>query len=166
MADLHPDLRQADALLGTWAGTGHGEYPTIDSFDYAETVAFGHVGKPFLSYQQRTHSIDGDTSPPKPLHAETGYWRFPSPGRVEIIVSHPTGITEIDEGSIANVDGELVIDVHATSVTGSTTAKSVTALHRTFRVRDDTMTYRIAMAAVGQPLQHHLAATLIRQRVG
>jgi hypothetical protein len=42
------------------------------------------------------------------------------------------------------------------------TAKTVTALHRTFDLDGDRLTYTIAMAAVGQPLTHHLAAELHR----
>ncbi len=137
MPDLHPDLAHVAHLLGTWSGRGHGEYPTIDSFDYVETVTFSHVGKPFLRYEQRTRRIESDGSLGAPLHAETGYWRFPVPGRVEAVLSHPTGVTEVEEGSITvRSDGATVIDLASTSVTLTASAKSVTALgRRTIRSR-------------------------------
>lgn len=161
MPPLHPDLAPLAGLLGTWSGHGEGHYPTIESFGYAETITFGHVGKPFLAYGQRTRST-GDN--PLPLHAETGYWRVPSPGRVELILAHPTGVTEIEEGTIAAAtDGTLVVELATTSVGLSGSAKSVTALTRRFEVRDDTMSYDLAMAAVGEPLTHHLRATLLRE---
>jgi hypothetical protein len=42
------------------------------------------------------------------------------------------------------------------------TAKEVTALGRRFRVEGDELSYSVQMGAVGQPLQHHLAAVLHR----
>nr|WP_221220146.1 FABP family protein [Mycolicibacterium sp. BK634] len=146
-------------LLGTWVGAGAGEYPTIDSFGYREEITIGHVGKPFLTYSQRTRASDDG----RPLHAETGYFRVPSTGRIELVVVHPTGVTEIDEGTVAVERDGLAIDVASTSIGLTGSAKSVTALNRSIRLAGDQLTYRISMAAVGVPLTHHLAATLRRQ---
>ncbi len=165
MPAIHPDLAPVATLMGTWTGTGHGEYPTIDAFDYVESITFGHVGKPFLSYVQRTRSIGSSTAPAMPMHAESGYWRFPGAGRVEIVLCHPTGVVEIEEGTIElQLDGTIVIDIGSTHVAGTSTAKEVARLERTFRVTGDTIEYRVRMAAVGLPLQHHLAATLVRDQ--
>ena len=164
MTPLHPQLEQVACLLGTWTGRGQGEYPTIEAFEYAESITFGHVGKPFLSYTQRTRSLGGTGAPPQPMHAETGYWRFPAPGRVEVVLSHPTGVVEIEEGTIGTrLDGSIVIDLATTTVALTSTAKAVSALERRFIVHGDALDYTVAMAAVGTPMQHHLSATLYRE---
>jgi hypothetical protein len=151
---IHPDVEPIAFLLGTWHGEGEGHYPTIRPFGYREELRFWHVGKPFLAYAQRTWAFDDG----RPLHAEMGYWRPQPEGRIEIALAHPTGVVEVQEG---RVDG-LTITV-ASSVVGLTSsAKEVSRLERAFRVEDDVLTYDLSMAAVGQPLTHHLRATLRR----
>lgn len=155
---LHPDVEVLAPLLGVWEGSGAGEYPTIDDFGYVESVTFAHVGKPFLAYTQRTRASDDG----RPLHAETGYLRAPGPGRAELVLAHPTGIVELDEGSIEVTSTGLVIDVRSTTVGLSGSAKEVTAVERHIEVDGDELHYRLAMAAVGHPLTHHLEARLVR----
>jgi THAP4-like, heme-binding beta-barrel domain len=158
--DLHPNVAALAPLLGTWAGRGAGEYPTIEPFDYLEEVTFGHVGKPFLSYGQKTKAADDG----RPLHAETGYVRMPAPGRVELILAHPTGIAEILEGTLKVNWSATAIELTATTIGLSVSAKEVTALSRSFQIAGDELTYTVRMGAVGQPLQHHLSATLHRKQ--
>ncbi len=158
--DLHPDLEALAPLLGTWTGQGAGKYPTIPPFDYLEEAVFTHVGKPFLAYAQKTKSVtDG-----KPLHAETGYLRVPRPGHVELVLAHPSGITEIEVGTYSVSGGLIEIDMSTTAIGLTPTAKEVTALGRSFRLDGDELSYSVQMGAVGQPLQDHLAAVLHRQR--
>ncbi len=154
----HPDIAHLAPLLGTWRGSGHGEYPTIEPFDYHEEIRFGHVGRPFLTYRQRTrHAGDG-----RSLHAETGYLRSTGADRVELILAHPTGVTEICEGRVAVADDGLRLELDSTHVGNSSTAKLVTALGRSIHLAGDTIDYSLRMAAVGQPKRHHLSATLHR----
>ena len=157
--ELHPNLRALAPLLGTWQGRGVGEYPTIEPFEYLEEVVFSHVGKPFLVYGQKTKSAaDG-----APLHAETGYLRVPRPGQVELVLAHPSGITEIEVGRFIADGATIELEMSTTQISMAPTAKEVTALGRRFRLVGDELSYAVEMGAVGQPLQHHLSAVLHRK---
>jgi hypothetical protein len=154
MTELHPDVAPLAGLVGTWEGRGRGVYPTIEPFTYDETVVIGHAGKPWLAYQQRTKHADTGLA----LHAETGYWRLPGPGRVELVVAHPTGLVEVLEGAIE----QGACHLSSSLVAGTGTAKQVAATERHVSVVGDVMRYSVRMAAVGQPLQVHLEAELHR----
>ena len=152
-----PDIAHLVALLGTWRGRGRGDYPTIDDFEYLEEVTIGHVGKPFLSYAQKTRDAHTDL----PLHAESGYFRPVGVGEVELVVAQPSGIVELHTGAVT-AGQELRLELATLHVHTTPTAKSVTEVTRSITIAADTMHYEVAMAAVGQPLQHHLTATLQR----
>lgn len=153
-------LEPVQLFLGTWRGEGSGRYPTIDAFAYREEVQFWHVGKPFLGYQQRTRHPETGA----PMHAESGFWRVVGPvgpdgaAPVEATMAHPTGITEVLTGTVAG--GRIAVITEL--VTRTPTAKEVTTVQRTMTVAGDVLTYEVHMAAVGQALQFHLAATLHR----
>ena len=160
----HPDIAHLAPLLGTWRGRGQGSYPTIESFGYLEEITFGHVGKPFIAYTQKTRHAETDL----PLHAEAGYLRPVGLDRLELVLVQPSGIVEMHEGVISR-DGaddaiETTIALASTTVLTTATAKDATSVTRTLTISgtgaDAEINYRLSMAAVGLELQHHLAASL------
>ena len=161
MFELHPLCEPLAPLLGTWRGTGRGSYPTIDDFAYTEELVFGHVGKPFLSMVQRTR--DGSTG--QPLHAESGYLRALGDGSVELTVAQPSGVVELDVGSVIETSDGLVMELESAEVGLTPTAKSVTAVRRRLQLSGETLVSELWMAAVGEAdLIHHVRAELSKLR--
>lgn len=154
---MHPLCEPLAPLLGTWRGRGRGSYPTIDDFAYTEELVFSHVGKPFLSMGQRTR--DGSTG--QPLHAEAGYLRALPDGAVELTVAQPSGVVEVDVGSVTETSDGLVVELESAEVGLTSTAKSVTAVRRRLEVTGSTLISELWMAAVGEAdLIHHVRAEL------
>jgi hypothetical protein len=74
------------------------------------------------------------------------------------VLAHPTGIVEVEEGQVEGT----VIELGTTQTACTSSAKDVRALSRHLEVHRDVLSYQLAMAAVGRPLQHHLAGELRR----
>lgn len=143
-------------LVGTWRGHGNGEYPTIASFDYDDEMVFTDIGKPFLAFTERT-SIDGE-----PRHVESGFWRMPSDGVVELIVAIPTGQGEVGSGTAhLDADGTLLLSTDS-AVLCVPSAKRVDRIVRRLRVQGDTLRHELFMEAVGQGLTLHLTSEMVR----
>jgi hypothetical protein len=159
-APLHPDLAPLAFLLGRWEGAGVGGYPTIESFQFGQEMVFSHNGKPFLSYTSRTWLLDADGHLGRPLATESGFWRPQPDGKVELLLAHPTGITEIYLGEINGTRVDLITDV----VARTETAKEYSAGRRLYGLIGAGLGWAYDMAAVGQPLQSHISAQL--KRVG
>ncbi|MGZ4591326.1 MAG: FABP family protein [Actinomycetes bacterium] len=156
--DLPAELVPLAFLLGTWQGVGVGGYPTIDEFRFGQEVEFSENGKPFLHYISRTWLLDDEGNQVRPLAQETGYWR-PQPGnKLEVLLSHPTGFVEIYVGEVDGAKIELQTDV----VARTDTAKPYTAGHRLYGLVNGELLWAFDMAAVDQPLQPHISATLRR----
>jgi hypothetical protein len=151
VATLPPEVEPLAWLLGTWAGEGRGVYPTIDDFAYGEETTFTCPGKPFVAYAQRTWALDDG----RPLHSETGYLR-PRDGGVEGLIAEPLGIVEVYAGTL---EGEH-LELRSTTIAATPTAKEITAVRRSLWREGGRLRIVVDMAAVGEPLQSHLDATL------
>ncbi|MEU9674081.1 MULTISPECIES: FABP family protein [Streptomyces] len=160
----HPLLAPVTGFLGTWRGTGSGGYPTLEAdFTYAQEVTFSHDGRPFLAYESRAWLLDADGKPLRPSARETGWWRLQPDGRMEALITQPTGIAEILSGHAR--DG--AVDLATEQVALAPTAKQVDATRRRYTLTDpDTLAFVHDLAAVGRPLQHHLSAELRRTAPG
>jgi hypothetical protein len=154
----HPAIAPLSFLLGRWEGAGVVGYPTIESANYGEEISFTHNGKPFLIYSSRTWLLAEDGAIGRASHMEVGFWRPQPDDTLEVLITHPTGITEIYYGTISGTKIEMATD----AVDRTATAKEVTAAKRLFGLVGADLAYAFDMAAVGQPLQPHLSAQLKR----
>ncbi len=154
----HPALAPLSFLLGRWEGAGVVGYPTIESVRFGQEITFGHNGKPYLIYTSRTWLLDEAGRIGRPLAMETGFWRPQPDGQLEVLLVHPTGISEIYLGEVTGTKIEMATD----AVVRTSTAKEVTAGRRLYGLIGTDLAYAYDMAAVGQPLQPHASAQLKR----
>lgn len=156
--NLHPNCAPIAWMLGTWRGNGHGDYPTIESFQFGQELIFTHDGRPFFHYMARSWIIDEDKQKVRDAAIETGFIRGVGEGRFEMLLTHNTGIAEIWHGEADNGKLEWTTD----AVARTETAKEYTAGKRLYGNVEGDLLYAFDMAAMGQPLQPHLWARLKR----
>jgi len=152
---ISAELGPLAALIGTWCGGGHGEYPTVDDFDYEEEMRFWHYGDPYLQYQERTW-IAGTGAP---SHNEAGFWRPHPGGGVDVTLAHPLGLVEVSEGTISVGTIDLASTVVARTPVG---AMDVVSITRHYELTGDTLAYELHMETDGTPLALHLRGTVTR----
>lgn len=157
--NLHPDCAPIAWMLGTWRGNGHGDYPTIEKFQFGQELIFTHDGRPFFHYMARAWIVDEAGEHVRDAAIETGFIRCRPEGKVEMLLTHNTGFVEIWYGDA----GEAKMEIATDAVARTESAKEVTAGKRLYGYVESDLLYAYDMAAVGQPLQPHLWARLQRQ---
>jgi len=157
--NLHPECAPIAWLLGTWHGNGHGDYPTIEPFQFGQEVIFTHDGRPFFHYMSRAWIVDDEGNKVRDAAIETGFFRCKADGSLEVVLAHNTGFIEVWYGSSEGAKVEITTD----AVGRTETAKEVTGGHRLYGLVEGDLLWAYDMAAVGQPLQPHLWGRLVRQ---
>ena len=156
--NLHPNCGPVAWLLGTWQGNGHGDYPTIDKFQFGQELIFTHDGRPFLHYFSRAWIMDDAGEKVRDAALETGFLRCLEGGRVELLLSHNTGFVDLWYGTAEGGKLELTTD----AVVRTETAKEYVGGTRLYGNVEGDLLYAYDMAAMGQALQPHLWARLQR----
>ncbi|WP_134766788.1 FABP family protein [Nocardioides sp. 1609] len=156
--NLHPDCGPVVWLLGTWHGNGRGDYPTIDAYEYKQEVVFQQDGRPFFHYFARSWVIDENGETIRQGAQETGFLRCLPEGKLELVLAHNTGISEVWYG----VAGAGKVELRTAGVSFTETAKEVVGGHRLYGNVEGDLLYAYDMEAEGHPLQPHLWARLQR----
>ena len=164
---LPTELAPLAWLIGSWSGVGLGQYPTIDDFRFHQDLVISTDGRPFLTVQSRSWLIDAEGNRIRPSGSETGFFR-PSGTEVELLLVHPTGISEVWFGNVevtGMVNSQITgarLRLITDGVMRTPTAKEVNAGERLYGLVDGDLLWTYDMAAMGEPMSNHLSARLQR----
>jgi len=158
MMNDHDLLR---ALIGEWSGTGQGEFPTIEPFEYIETLTFAGDQRPFLHYEQQTRRRNPGQTDYVPSHWECGFLRLLPGGEVELVNAQGSGRLERLAGSLERTGTGLILRLESTAYLND---PRMVATTRTITVEGDRLHYTQAMYTTTVPgPAHHVEARLGRQ---
>ena len=166
MSDLPLESAHLGWLLGTWEGFGLADYPTITSCRFHQRVQFTNDGQGFLSYFSRSWQIDDDGNEVRPLATESGFWRPLPDNGVEVLLSHPTGYSEVYLGTVvvAGIENARItrtsLELKTEVVARTETAKPYTAGHRMYGLVEGDLLWTFDMAAMDHSMSNHVSARL------
>ena len=140
-------------LIGEWSGTGRGEFPTIEPFEYLETLLFSSDGRLFLHFEQKAKRRNVGQTEYVPSHWESGFIRPLPNGEVELISAQTGGRLERLTGSLEQTETEIILRLRST---GFLNDPRMLETSRTIILEGDTLHYIQEMhtTAVPQPAKH------------
>ena len=147
-------------LAGSWRGSGEGNYPTIERFEYDEILQFEFdPAYPLIHYEQRTRLRDGEAS-----HWESGFLRWLEDGSIEISNAQDGGRVEVLRGALmpGEADGHFTLELRSDTFGND---PRLVETRRTIVFSGDRLVYRMEMSThtTDTPrLLQHLEATLMR----
>ncbi|MET0590980.1 MAG: FABP family protein [Naasia sp.] len=193
--DLPSELVPLSWLLGVWEGSGVVEYSIGDETitqPFRQRVSFSHDNQPYLNYSAQSWLEVEEGEAPRPLTAETGYWRLarkflegdPGPAMLPPTTVRPFSTTESVEAlrtssggfdlqvSLVHPTGvnELYlgqvkagrIDLATDAVMRSEGAKDYSAATRIYGLVEGDLLWAWDIAALGQSLRTHSSGRLAR----
>ncbi len=151
------------ALAGTWEGVGHGEYQTIDSFDYREHAEFVFdESRRLVRYSFDDTIIGPNGEDLRPTHAEVGILKLTEDDDFELL-SAQTGRIEVLRGRISAVPRSAAMELRLESVVIAHDPRVANSA-RILRLEDDALHYEVWMELANlNGSQIHTRATLRRE---
>jgi hypothetical protein len=147
-------------LVGKWSGTGRGEFPTIEPFEYLETVQFVSDDRPFLHYEQKTRRRNSEQADYISSHWESGFIRLLPNEEVELINAQSGGRLERLTGSLEQTETGMILRLQSTAFLND---PRMLETSRTIMAQGDTLHYALNMHTTAVPQRaHHVEATLKR----
>lgn len=149
-------------LVGEWSGTGHGEFPTIEPFEFLETLRFSSDNRPFLHYEQKTKRRNSEQADYVPSHWESGFIRLLPDGQVQLTSAQSGGRLEVLTGPLEQTDAGLILRLKSTAFLNDSRMMEDS---RTITLTEDTLHYTQSMSTTAVPgLTSHVEATLKRTK--
>jgi len=149
-----------DQLEGIWQGQGRGGYPTIESFDYRETLVFTRKNDITLAYDQRTEKRMSEKDEYIKSHWENGFISILENGNLELVNAQSGGRGEMLTGKIEMVDSIICLRFTSKAFMNDARMFSTT---RTFELEGDQLRYEMKMSTTKvADLSRHLIISLER----
>src|SRR6266498_5620026 len=131
-----------DLLEGTWKGEGRGQFPTVTSFDYHETLVFTRRDEKILAYEQRTQKLyDGQTEYLQ-SHWENGFLSILENGDLQSVNIQIGGRNEVLVGTVESFD--TMFRIHLVSKSLNNDPRMISSA-RIFELEGDSLRYDMEM---------------------
>ena len=150
-------------------GVGVVGYPTMDGdIQVGQELNISHDGRPFLIHWSRTWRLDENGERIEPLAMESGFWRPLPDNEVELLLTHPTGISESWYGKVTVtgiVNAEITgarVELKTDAIRRTSPAKEVTGGERLYGLVEGHIGWVYDMAALGVPMKSHASFHLTK----
>lgn len=193
--DLPAELAPLSWLIGVWEGTGVIEYTASEQRfegEFTHRVSFSHDGTGYLNYSATGWMSAEDGAAPRPLVAETGFWRIAraataadaGPALLPPLENAPAlTVHDVEElraasggfpleVSLAHSDGALElylgeingprIDIATDAIVRGAGGKEYRAASRMYGLVDAHLLWAWDIAALGAELASHASARLAK----